>query len=451
MKGKQPKKNVIDLFRSRLDAILDTQHELCKLSREVAWDWIDEQLSGYYSDRGRPSVPVRTIVGLLLLKHLFNESDEGVLARWVENPYWQYFTGETHFCHEAPFDPTDFVKFRQRIGEQGMEKVLALSVKLHPGSEHSDEIQTDTTVQEKDITFPTDDKLAYKIIGYCWKYTAWEDIRLRQSYKREVKKLRLQMHNGHHPKRRKQAGKARKRLKTIAGYLIRDLQRKMTPEALEHYGSSLEMFTQVLHQTRNDKDKRYSLHEPAVWCIAKGKAHKKYEFGCKVSVTRTAKSGVILGMKSFEGNPYDGNTLDEAFEQVDRICSVLAGTLPKRCTVDRGYRGRKQVQGILVDIPKKPTQKQSAYHKSKERKRFRKRAAIEPVIAHLKQDHRMGRNFLDGVVGDAVNCLLAGAAFNFKKRLNRIKANFLALFLVLLHQIRADQAGQRKIGTRILC
>lgn len=428
MKGKIKPQDQIELFKSRLDNMIDIEHQLCVLAREIDWNWIDQEFSDLYADQGRPSVPVRTMVGMLLLKHLYDQSDESVLARWVENPYWQYFTGETHFQHKPPFNPTDFVHFRKRVGEKGMEKILSLTVRLHYGSATEPEIVIDTTVQEKNITYPTDDKLAWKIIRYCWSYADAEGITLRQSYRFVAKSLRLKLHNGHHPKRRKAADKARKKLKTIAGRLVRDLERKMDQHALSWYGESLDLFKHVLAQEVGDKDKRYSLHEPDVWCIAKGKAHKKYEFGCKVSVARTALSGVIVGMKSFKENPYDGDTLQDSLEQVERVRVDAFGDRPALAVADRGYRGRKQIGETQVLCPGRSKASDTQYQKRKQRERFRRRAGIEPIISHLKYDHRMWRNFLAGAHGDMVNCIMAGSAFNLKKRLNQIKTALHALF-----------------------
>jgi IS5 family transposase len=434
MKGKNILTDQTDLFRSRLDQMVNMRHEMIILSHELDWDWIDVELAGCYSREGRPSIPVRTMVGMLLLKQMFNQSDETVIQRWIENPYWQYFTGEEFFQHKAPFDPSDFVHFRKRVGEEGMEKVLSLTVRLHQGSEKEEEVMVDTTVQEKNITFPTDSKLAYKIIKYCWDYAEMFGIGLRQSYRFVVKGLRLKMHNGKHPKRRKEALKAQKKLRGIAGRLVRELQRKMPPEAFADYGGSLALFEEVLAQTRTTKDKRYSLHEPDVWCIAKGKAHAPYEFGCKVSVARASDSGVIVGMKSFTGNPYDGDTLKDALDQVERVRAAAGGTRPERATADRGYKGRPIVGTTQILTPGKGTKGQTAYEKKKQRERFRKRAGIEPVIGHLKSDHRMARNFLSGALGDAINCLLAGSAFNLMMRLRMIRASFYS-FLRRMHAI----------------
>lgn len=372
---------------------------------------------------------------------MYNESDESVIERWIENPYWQYFTGEIYFQHKKPFDPSDFVHFRHRVGEEGMEKILALSVKLHFGSEIEEEVQVDTTVQEKNITYPTDTKLALKIIHYLRDIADAEGIQLRQSYRQVVKQLRRQTFKGDHPRRAKQARKARKRIKIIAGRLLRDVDRKLSQEAHEYYDETLDLFAHVLQQQPRDKNKKYSLHEPAVWCIAKGKAHKKYEFGCKVSVARAAKSGVIVGMKSFTGNPYDGHTLEPALDQVEKIRTSVGGNRPKRAVVDRGYKGRVQIGGTQILLPKSGGKKLSAHHRRKMKERFRARAGIEPVIGHLKSDHRMLRNYLSGVIGDAVNCLLAGAAFNLRMRLRQIKASI----WLILKSVRALHSNQRTI------
>lgn len=438
MKGKKEPVLQGDLFKIRLSSILNLQHELCLLADEINWEWIDKELNEYYSHTGRPSVPTRTMVGVLLLKQMHKESDETVILRWVENPYWQYFTGETFFQYKPPFNPTDFVHFRKRVGEKGMEKILSLSVRLHCGSEVEEEVLVDTTVQEKNIAWPTDERLALKIMKYCWAYAEAESVELRQSYRRVVKNIRLQTHNANHPKRKKSAHKARKKIKLLAGRLVRDLKRKLSPEGLAAYGESLELFEAILAQKPQDKDKRYSLHEPDVWCIAKGKAHKKFEFGCKVSVTRTSKTGVIVGMKNFKGNPYDGDTLAPSLAQTERIRKDANGTRPAIAIADRGYRGRKNIGGTAIMTPGKSQKTMNNYQKGRQRARFRNRAGIEPVIGHLKYDFKMLRNYLSRSLGDAINCLLAGAAFNMKKRLNQLRTAFFGLIHMFLSAMRAN-------------
>lgn len=334
------------------------------------------------------------MVGMLLLKQVYSESDESVIEKWVENPYWQYFTGEEYFQHKPPFDPSDFVHFRKRVGEEGMEKVLGLTVKMHKGSESEHQVQIDTTVQEKNITFPTDLKLLCRIMDYDRKIAQEEGIKLRQSYTRKEKKYIKQTHNGNLPSRREKAKKARKKLKNICGRLLRDLERKMPEERMEVYEEYFEMYWYVWNQERGDTNRIYSLHEPQVYCISKGKSHKKYKYGCKVAVVRNSKSGVITGMKSFTENVYDGHALQPALEQCERIRKAIGGQRPKEAVVDRGCKGEKEIQGTRISIPGKAKKDQTNYEKNKLRKKFRARAGIEPVIGHLKHDPRMLRNYL---------------------------------------------------------
>lgn len=423
-----------ELFRSRLDSIINMKHELVLLTNEIDWNWIEEQFKGYFATDGRPSVPVRKMVGLLLLKQLFNESDESVIELWIENPYWQYLCGETYFQHKKPFDPSDFVLFRRRVGPAGMEKILALSIKLHPGSEKDEIVQMDTTCQEKNITYPTDQKLCSKIMYWVRRIADFDDIKLRQSYLKEEKKLERHLHFSSR-KKGAQALRTRaiKRLKTITGRLIRDVERKLSEEGQTQYGPFLEFYTRVCQQSPADSDKIYSLHEPDVSCIAKGKVHKKYEFGAKISVSRTAHKGVIVGMLNFQGNPYDGNTIAPSLQQIQRIVASLGGQKPKTIVYDRGGRGRSTIDGVTIKTPGNTKKPRTDQERQADKLLFRKRAGIEPVIGHLKSDYGMGRNFLSGVLGDAVNALLAGAAFNIKMRLNELKALILFSWKWLLH------------------
>lgn len=426
-----------DLFRLRLDSMINMEHALVLLSTELDWVWIEQELSQYYARDGRPSVPIRKMVGLLLLKQMFNESDESVVERWVENPYWQYFCGEVYFQKTKPFDPTDFVLFRKRVGEAGMEKVLTFTVKLHKGEEQASVVQMDTTVQEKNITYPTDQKLASRIMEWTRRIAEWTDVSLKQTYKKEERNLRRQISNQtrtHQGQVKRQA--ASKRIKTIAGRLIRDLERKMQDIDREHFTPYLEFFKEILNQKRGDKNKVYSIHEPEVSCIAKGKVHKKYEFGCKISICRTMGKGVITAMKSFTGNPYDGDTIEPTLQQLERIIGPLNGKLPEVVVYDRGGRGRSKIGQTTVLTPKPSTNNQNKKERKYLKDLFRKRSAIEATIGHLKSDFGLGRNFLAGVIGDAVNALLAGAAHNTKMRLREIKSLIFSFFSLLSDSAR---------------
>jgi len=419
MIGKPPEQNQSNLFGD-LKTICNPSEPLIQLSEKIPWKELEDYLSPYYSKKGRPAMPIRLMTSLLILKQLYNKGDETVIESWIQNPYWQYFSGEQYFQWRQPLDPSDLVHFRKRIGEAGVQKILEISVNLFPREKKEKEILIDTTVHEKNITYPTDVKLTKKIIEHCNKIARKEGISQRQSYRRELKRLMLAQRFKKHPKKIKKARAAEKRMKTIAGRLIRELERKLSTEAQSIYREAIETYKKVLAQKRDSKNKIYSLHEPEVACIAKGKAHKKYEFGSKAAIALTKKSGIILGVASFAKNIYDGNTLDGVLSQVNST----VGKLPKFAIVDRGFRGRKQVRGVEILPPKPPGKRTSQYEKRKARLRFRRRASIEPIIGHLKSDHRMARNYLKGSVGDSINLTMAAAAFNFKKYMNRVKNIF---------------------------
>ena len=440
MLGKQTHTGQFSLYDVRLDNLIDTGHPLAVLAREVDWDFIEGEIAPCFSHTGRPSVPARSIVGLLMLKRMFDESDESVVARWTENPYWQHFTGEEYFQKRGPFDPSEFVHFRKRVGPEKMEALLSATVRLHKGAEKEKEVQVDSTAQEKNITFPTDAKLRKKVIDNCNKIAKKEKVGQRQSYRRVSKKLLRASYFGHHPKRKKKATAARKKLATIAGRLIRELERKLPEDKLEGYRKELELYKKVIGQKKGDGDKIYSLHEPQVSCIAKGKAHKKYEFGSKVVLVRGAKTGVVTAAHNFKGNPHDSKTLEKTLSQSQRVRAMASGERPGTAVTDRGFRGRKQVGATQVANPDTNTKNKTEYQKRKARKRFRARAAIEPVIGHIKHDHRMIRNFLKGSIGDENNPLLAAIGFNLKKRFNQIVQRIAIWLQIVLGIIRTGMA-----------
>ena len=332
-----------NLFQTRLTDLINLGHPLVKLANEVAWNKMELEFENLYSEQGRPSIPIRKIAGLLLLKEMFKESDESVVERWVENPYWQYFTGEDFFQNKQPFDPSEFVHFRKRLKEKGLEFILSQTVALHPEAKNEKEVQIDTTVQEKNITFPTDAKLAKKVIDNCTKIAEKQGVKQRQTYKRVAKQHLRDAYFGHHPKRKKKAIMARKKLRTIGNRVVRELERKLPEEILKQYETEFSNYKKVLTQERNSKEKIYSLHEPQTACIAKGKAHKAYEFGTKVAVTRGRKTGIITSIKRFSGNPHDSKTLEESLAQSQRVREQIGGTRPTIASTDRGFRGIKQV------------------------------------------------------------------------------------------------------------
>jgi IS5 family transposase len=406
---------------------LDQKHPLYILANTINWNLFEDEFAPLYcKDNGRPAKPIRLMVGLLLLKHIRNISDESVVEQWCENVYYQYFCGYNDFTTGHPCNPTELVHFRHRIGEKGIELILKESIRINGKDGHAPNISVDTTVQEKNITFPTDDKLYKKIIKRCHKLAEAEEIELRQSYKRTLKQLSYDQRYRSHPRNKAKARKADKKVKTIAGRLVRDIERKLAPSIPKHI--DLAFYKQVLAQKRNDKNKIYSLHEPEVCCISKGKDHKKYEFGNKVSLSYTQNTGVIVGAKSFR-NEYDGNTLETALEQV----VALTGNTPKTATVDRGYRGKNKIGNTEIQIPNPAKdKKRSRYQQNKKRKACRRRAAIEPVIGHLKADHRLSRNFYHKIFGDNINVMLAAAAYNFKRMINIWKKDIFGLIQTLV-------------------
>lgn len=411
MKGNQPQQGQISYMAPHLSNICDPKHPLRILAEKIPWDYFERELASLYSHTGKPAMPIRLMTGLLILKQMNGLGDETVVEKWVENPYFQYFTGEAEFQWRLPFDPSDFVHFRKRIGVEGVEKILQVSIALHGKKAMEKEIVIDTTVQEANITFPTDSKLHSKIIDQCVKIAKVEGVALRRSYKRTVKKHIMAQRFRRHPKNRKRALSSARQLKTIAGRLLRELERKLSVEQKNRIKEKLALFQRVLQQRQNDKKKIYSLHEPGTCCIGKGKEHKKYEFGLKASIALTRNSGIAVGALCFSNNPYDGHTLPEVIKQV----GALRGSSPTGAICDRGYRGKSKIDETRVFTPKSPRKNATAYEKRKARMRFRRRAGIEPIIGHLKKQFGLGRNFLKGNDGSMMNVMLAAAAFNFKK------------------------------------
>ena len=438
-----------------LESMLDSNRPLFKLANLVDWDLFESTFSPLYcQDNGRPAKPIRLMVGLLILKHLRNVSDETVVEQFTENAYYQYFCGMDSFSIKAPCVPTELVEFRHRIGKTGIELILQESIRINLVLEDqkkeeedkkkgkgnrgrkADADQTafiDSSVQEKNVTFPTDSKLLNKIIRFCHKVAEKENLKIRQSYVREIKGLKLVQRFRGRKNSAAKVRKADKRMRTIAGRLLRELLRLLPAKNI--YQEQIDICVKFVNGELKDGHKIYSLHEPDVVCISKGKEHKKYEFGNKVSIVRLW-NGLIIGALSFR-NEYDGHTIDKSMEQVrrlyDRKIKILAG--------DRGYRGQEQCGDASVMIPSVPKRTDSKYTKSKKHELFRKRAGIEPVIGHCKSDHRLGRNFYKGLFGDSINVMLAAAAFNFKRAMRAllclidgVLSGWIGAFLRLLKQ-----------------
>ena len=325
----------------------DPRHPLRKLGERIPWKDFEEGFGEYYSEEGRPAKPVRLMVGLVLLKQMYDQSDEDVVERWVENPYWQQFCGMSDFQWELPCDPSDLVYFRQRIGEQGVALILAISAQMHGKRAKESEVIVDSTVQEKNVSYPLDTKQYRKIIIRCWKLADRSAVRLRRRYRKEVRACIMAQRLRKDPRRRKAARRGHRRLRTIAGALMRELERKLPVAVREEQRENFTLYRRVLTQKPQDTDKIYSLHEPHIYCVAKGKEHKKYEFGTKASVAMTKTHGVIVAAVAHEKNLYDAHTLPEVLDQAEAVTDIRA----RAVIVDRGYRGRRFVDGTEVLVP----------------------------------------------------------------------------------------------------
>lgn len=436
-----PQKQGHLLYPDLLDQ-LNPKAPLLVLAYALPWEMFEREFVGLYAEKGRPAKPVRLMVGLLLLKQIENLSDERVVEAWVQNPYYQAFCGMEHFQWSFPCDPSELVHFRKRIGETGMQKIFEASIALHGKNALENEVIIDTTVQEKNITFPTDTKLRVKVMGRCWKLAAEEGIPLRRSYRRELKETLRVIRFSKSQKDKKKVRAAIRRVKTMTNALLRDVTRKLPEASRLARHEALEQYRRAVNQERHDKNKIYSLHEPDVSCICKGKEHKKYEFGSKAAIVMTKTSGIIVGAMSFPGNPYDGDTLKDVLSQVEEV----RGIAPQIAYGDRGFRGRKRVGATSVVIPGTPQPGITEYARRKARKNFGRRSAIEPTIGHLKSDFRLARNYLKGVVGNVVNLFLAAAAFNCRKWMRPLAATLFFVLASLWSEIRREWEANVTVG-----
>jgi IS5 family transposase len=402
-----------DLFRIELEAIVDPGHAMVKLAGRVDWARLEETFAALYSaDNGAPAHSTRLMVALHYLKFSFDLSDEDVVAGWVENPYWQYLSGMKYFEHARPIDPSSMTYWRQRVGQAGAEAMLqetletGLTIKAIKPSQLA-RVNVDTTVQEKHVRFPTDARLYDRARTRLVKAAQRRKIPLRQNYRLVGKRLLLMTNRYAHARQMRRSRKCQKKLRTILGRVIRDIQRQC-PQPDENLEKLMTIALRIHAQERYDKNKVYSVHEPQVECIAKGKAHKRYEFGAKVSVAATSRGGWFVGALALTGNPYDGHTLARTLAQVERL-----GRAPQQVFVDQGYRGHDYAGTVQVHVDRK---RRGGLARRLWRW-MKRRAAIEPGIGHLKQEHRMERCRLWGAAGDAFNAILAAAGMNFRKLL----------------------------------
>ena len=400
---------------------IDLHHPLVELADMIDWAAIDRVAAGpFQPGPGRPSLRPRLVAGLLYLQHAFNLSDEQVVAGWLENPYWQVFTGETHLQTEPPIDPSSLSRWRKRLGEVGMEELLAQSIEaakranvIKPSSVQR--VIVDTTVMEKAIAYPTDSALLERSRKHLVKAARQCSLHLRQNYNREAPRLVQQIGRYAHAKQFRRMRAALRILRSRVGRVHRDITRQLEQVSLPQrklLDDLLARTGRILDQKRKDKNKLYALHAPEVECIAKGKARTPYEFGVKVSIVTTLKEGLVVGARSMPGNPYDGHTLHEALEQAE----ILSQVKPMMAFVDRGYRG-VEVNGVQIW---KSGQRRGVTRGLKAM--IKRRSAIEPTIGHMKNDGKLGRNWLKGALGDAMHAVLCGAGHNIRLIINKLKS-----------------------------
>lgn len=398
-------------IKARLNQILNTAHPLFKLANSINWYVFEQEFGTLYTeDIGRPGLSIRLMVGLHYLKHLYEVSDESVVERFLENPYWQYFCGFEYFQHDVPCHPTSLVKWRKRVGAQRIEKLLKETVDTAKREQvlkrgEIDRVNVDTTVQEKAIAFPTDARLYHKARRALVRLARALGIGLRQSYERLSKQALCRQGRYAHARQNRRARRETRRLRTYLGRVMRDINRKCE-EPNQELRHLLYIAQRIFNQKREDKDKVYSVHAQEVECISKGKARQRYEFGCKVRVVTTSKGGWVVGIDAEHGNPYDGHMLKPAIRQVEE----LTGVKPKQAFVDRGFKGTVNYpEGVEVYVSGRRGLSRAL------KAMLRRRSGIEPIIGHMKQDHGMERNHLLGKAGDRINAILSGCGFNLRK------------------------------------
>lgn len=428
----------LDLFRAHFDQLLNPNHPLVVLAQKIDWTRFDTAFAEFYTtDMGAPAKATRLLVGLHYLKHAFNESDESLVARWVENPYWQYFCGFTTMQHELPLHPTTMTKWRKRVGADKLAMLLQETIALalrekQVSPQELQQVNVDTTVQEKNIAYPTDSNLFYKAIVKLAKAAKSRGVRLRQSYVRVAKIAAIKASRYAHAKQFRRMQRQLRFLRTRLGRVLRDFGRAV-PHPDEALRNLLKLCWRLFRQQPQDKHKLYSLDEPEVECISKGKAHKRYEFGQKISIAMSNRRNWVLAAILCPGNPYDGHTLQATLAAAERN----SGVRPTDAFVDKGYRGHGCHGDTQIHIAGASNKDASRTL----RKRRRRRSAIEPLIGHMKSDHRMGRCFLKGLLGDAINAVLAAAGRNFRKLLRCV----LALIFGLVRAAKGWKLPSRRV------
>jgi len=435
-----------DMFRYKLEKLIDMRHELVALSKLIDWDQLNVELSEHYNqDWGRPAKPIRLMVGLLMLQHIHNLSDEALVARWVENPYFQYFCGCDYFQHHLPINPTSLIKFRKRISSQGCEKILSETIKTAitgkvVKKQDLTKVVVDTTIQEKNITYPTDTKLGYRCLLKLVALAKKHNIPLRQTYVRKSKEASFKASMYAKSNKHKLMRKEVKKVKNYLGRVYREINKALSAAEKEALGPDmiyeegfvvkrnecneyLSLASRIIDPGPRNICRIYSLHEPGVHCFNKGKTHKKFEFGSKVSVVATHKQGLVLSCESLLNNPYDGHTLSDSLIRAEKLSSSVI----EEAYVDKGYRGHKITDKNVYISGQKQGVTRWIKHKMK------RRNLVEGINGSMKNFGRMRRNYLKGLMGDSINAALCGAGHNLRMILVRIRARILFLLIQILN------------------
>lgn len=434
MEPKKINNNQEELFKNRLSTQLKPNHELKILADKICWSVLEEEFGDLHKNSfkgGQPPKPVRLMAGLLLLQYLHNLSDEAVIRGWLENPYWQYFCGYDYLQWEFPIDPSSLSRWRTRLGKTKIEKILQLTVNVGVdlgvvSQKDFETVIVDTTVMPKNVAFPTDSRLLNKSRERMVKLAKKKGIKLRQNYNIVVKKLSRKIGGYLHAKQMKRAKAAIKKMRTCTGRVLRDIERKIKGNSLlqEAFACELEKARRLLTQKRTSKNKLYSLHEPHVECISKGKAHKRYEFGCKASfvITHGKGKGFVLSGEALHGNPYDGHTLQDTLALSENITGIKA----KKAFVDEGYKGHG-VSDISIFLSR---QKRGITPWIK--KQLKRRQAIEPYFGHMKNEGKLNRCRLWDIIGDQVHAVMVAAGYNLRLILNYLRKVFAPIFMFII-------------------
>jgi len=438
-----------DFFRSRIDSMINLNDPLAVLAKRLPWELIEATVAAKFERQnragqsldgadlfgptaavvgsrvntaGRPKLPIRLMASLVYLKNCFNLSDEEVCSRWSENILWQFFSGMEYYEHRLPCDPTQIGRFRRALGEDGLEQLLkatidtAVAIKAVKPAE-LERVIVDTTVQEKAIAHPVDSRLLeiarHKVVSAARR----AGIQLKQTFAKEGKELRRRAGGYAHAKQFRRLKKVVKRQRTTLGIVMREVQRKLKAQefvavdakALSDLTMWLGRAERIRTQQAKDKNKLYALHAPEVECIAKGKARKPYEFGVKAAIVVSHKAGLMMGARTFTGNPYDGHILSAVMEQTANLMQDVPAKV-KQIVVDLGFRGVDTDNPGMEIIHRGKIKSLSRQQKTW----LRRRQAVEPAIGHLKSDHRMDRCWLQGAVGDALHAVSCAAGFNLR-------------------------------------